>query len=198
MADTIPTILACPKCKAPLPVQSFNTGAMTPCPSCSTILFAAAFPALFRPIEKGSEGEAIVLDDEASCFYHPDKRATIACEACGRFLCDLCHIDLSEQHLCPGCVQNSKSKGRIPAMRKRVVLYDELALALAVWPPVLVFSLPLTCVTAPAAIVTAIIGWKRPGSILPRTKARFVIAIILATLQVLGWIGVLVAMAVTG
>jgi hypothetical protein len=38
------------------------------------------------------------------------------------------------------------------------------------------------------AIYIAIRYWKAPTSILPRTKARFVIALILGVAQVVGWV----------
>ena len=43
--------------------------------------------------------------------------------------------------------------------------------------------------TAPAALGLSIYGWKKPGSITSRRKkVRFVVAGILATLQIGGWI----------
>ena len=55
------------------------------------------------------------------------------------------------------------------------MLYDKIALALAVYPMLLFY---LTFFTAPMAIFVAIRYWKAPASILPRTRIRSVIAIV--------------------
>ena len=56
------------------------------------------------------------------------------------------------------------------------VLWDSIALAVALWPLVLFFwpAAPGSL----AAIFISIRYWKRPGSLVPRTKWRFVAAIL--------------------
>jgi hypothetical protein len=70
-------------------------------------------------------------------------------------------------------------------LENRRVLYDKIALALALYPMLLFY---LTFFTAPMAIFVAIRYWKAPSSILPRTRVRFVIALVLAVFQIAGWI----------
>ena len=53
-----------------------------------------------RGVEPGRSGERILVEGEAACFYHAEKRATVACSACGRFLCALCDLDFSDHHFC--------------------------------------------------------------------------------------------------
>jgi predicted permease len=62
-------------------------------------------------------------------------------------------------------------------------LHDQVALSLALIP--LVFFRAMI-ITAPTAIYPAIRKWYSPSSILPRTKVRFVIAISIGALQILG------------
>jgi hypothetical protein len=71
-------------------------------------------------------------------------------------------------------------------------LYDSMALSLSVL-PMLIF--PFTIITAPIAIYIAIRYWKRPGSILPRTRFRFVLAILIALAQIVGWVALLLRVA---
>src|SRR5215210_4409047 len=178
--------VTCAKCQATLLGVNFNTGALSPCPACGTPLRVEVFPALFRKIERGGAGEALVEGGEASCFYHPQKRAAVACESCGRFLCELCDLHLDNRHLCPNCLASGQKKGRLRNLERERVLYDNIAVSLAVLP---LLMWPFTLVTAPGALYVAIRYWNAPTSILPRrTKLKFVIAILLALAQIVGWI----------
>src|SRR5256885_1956613 len=95
----------CPNCKAPLADSLLNQTDLAPCTSCNSQVRADVFPALVRPIASGPSGEPLVIESEASCFYHPQKKAILPCEGCGRFLCALCDCELHGQHFCPACLQ---------------------------------------------------------------------------------------------
>lgn len=77
-------------------------------------------------------------------------------------------------------------------MVTRRTLYDGVALTLSVAPLLFFF---LTIITAPLAIYMSLRNWNRPGSILPRTKIRFVLAIIFSLVQVAGWGFLFIGMA---
>ena len=70
----------------------------------------------------------MLVDGEASCFYHPAKKAVLPCESCGRFLCAVCDVEMNGQHLCPACLASGKKKGRLKQLENRRTLYDSLAL----------------------------------------------------------------------
>ena len=67
-------------------------------------------------------------------------------------------------------------------------MYDDLALSIAVLPLILIY---FTCITAPIAIYIAIRHWNAPLSVIPRTKVRFLIAIVIASLEIAGWIAII-------
>jgi hypothetical protein len=188
---------ACPGCHAPLPTDVLNAPELRQCPGCHTRLQVHVFPARFRPPATGGAGERILAESEASCFYHPEKRAAVPCDACGRFLCALCDCELQGQHLCPHCLQTGRDQGRLSRLETTRVRYDNVALSLAVL-PLLVFY--LTVVTAPMTVYLVIRHWKTPLSILPCTRIRFVCALMLALLQIGGWIvaGYLVVRGLSG
>jgi hypothetical protein len=52
----------------------------------------------------------------------------------------------------------------------------------------------VTFITAPIAIIVAVRHWNSPPSMIHRTKTRYVVAIILAALQVVGWIFLVIAL----
>ncbi len=183
----------CSQCGMALPAGCLNQPELVPCPGCGAPSQAAVFPALFREAKSGAVGEVIQVDGEAACFFHANKKAVVPCAGCGRFLCALCDCDLNGQHLCPSCLETGKRKGKLKNLENHRTLHDRIALALAVY-PLLIFY--FTLLTAPIALFIAVRYWNAPTSILRRTKARFVAAIVLASLQLVGWgVGIYLAFA---
>ena len=170
----------------------FNRGELAPCPACGAAVRVDVFPALFRPLAPGQAGERLMVEGESSCFYHPQKRAVVPCDNCGRFLCALCDLELNDQHLCPACLEAGSKKGRIASLQHQRMCYDRLALWLAVLP---LFIWPFTLVTAPMALFFAIRHWNSPSSILGGNKVRLVAAMVVAVLQLAGWTLLFYAMA---
>ena len=187
-------LVQCPKCRATLLEGIFNQPEMLPCPACDVPLQVEIFPSLFRKITPGLSGEALMIEGESSCFFHPQKKALLPCDSCGRFLCALCDCQLNGQHFCPACLEIGKTKGRIKSLENQRTLYDNIALSLAVY-PLLVFY--FTLVTAPMTLFVAIRFWRSPLSIVRPGKIRFVVAIILALLQMAGWAMLFIAIATT-
>jgi hypothetical protein len=132
------------------------------CPVCRSGLVIRLMPAFAQPPETIStaSGER-ALEGEAVCFFHPEKRATVACERCGRFLCALCDVPFGGKHLCPSCLDVTK----LPELVNRRVVWGHLAATLGILPLVLFCFYPLYFVTGPAAIFIALWKWKAPGSL---------------------------------
>ena len=176
--------LYCTKCQRELPLFVFRHDEFRPCPSCGVNIFGVIFPALLKESSQSRPGQTLLLDSDASCFYHPQKKAEIACGYCGRFLCALCDVEMEGKHLCPPCIETGKQKGRIKTLENRRTLYDSIALSLSILPLIIFY---FTLFTAPITIYIAIRYWNAPTSILHRGKWRMVLAIVLASSQILGW-----------
>jgi hypothetical protein len=133
-----------------------------------------AFPALYRGIAPTarSSGE-IAMEGDSTCFYHPQKKAAIPCDGCGRFLCALCDIDFNGQHLCSTCLENGTRKKSIQNLEKSRKLNGRHAFVLGL--------LPLF-ITGPVVVYMAIRYWNAPGSMVsPRrwyTRAALVLGIL--------------------
>jgi hypothetical protein len=186
------TAISCTNCRAPLPPHIFNLPGLTPCPTCGVPLQIEIFPALFRRGAQGNAGEALLEETESSCFYHPQKKAVLPCDACGRFLCALCDCEMDGQHLCPACLEAGRTKGKIKNLENQRIIWDKVALGLAVLsfvPPIIYFC----WITAPLAIYFSIRHWNSPLSIVRRTKIRFVLAIILALLEIVAIVAIIIA-----
>ena len=175
-------MLFCSKCHTGLNPEITAKGQPFSCPSCGSMLEILIFPALFRETAPASSGELLIAHDEAGCFFHPHKRAVVSCHICGRFLCALCDIEIRGEHLCPACLESGKKKRKLEHLENRRILYDSIALHLAVW-PALFFLLPVLF-TAPVIIWMVIHYWNAPTSILGRTKIRFVTAFVLASAEI--------------
>jgi uncharacterized RDD family membrane protein YckC len=173
----------CPRCQSSV-MEPTQTGAMR-CGQCATSFQVEVFPALFHRPQTEREAELILVEGESSCFYHVDKRALLPCHGCGRFLCALCDCELNREHFCPSCLEAGAARGKISRLEKRRTKHDSIALSLAVLPMITIY---LTLITAPAALYISIRHWNSPRSIVPRTRIRFVIAIVLALLQIMGWV----------
>jgi hypothetical protein len=158
---------------------------LTPCSACQEPIRADVYPALFRKLAAGRGGTPLQNEKEASCFYHTAKKATAACSSCGRFLCALCDVEFNDRHLCPACLEKGKTQRKIKNLENHRVCYDTVALLIAlisslfIWPTIL---------SAPIVLFMVIRYWNAPGSIIPRSKIRFVLAFGIAGLQIVGWI----------
>lgn len=184
MSATNIAVIECNVCANRILPDQYNTDGFVKCPSCQTDILTAVFPALYKSAEKGSVGDILLDDLDASCFYHADKKAAITCEHCGRFLCNLCHIELREKHLCPGCIHVYKEKGKLQTLDNFRSLHDEEALSWAIFP--LLFW-PVTCITPLVSIYITFRYWNKPSSVIPRSRVRYVWAIIFSLLQIAGW-----------
>lgn len=187
-----PRLVACTKCRAPLPPALYNTPELRACPACGAFAQTEVFPAALRPPGPGAAAETILVEGEASCFYHTEKKAVVPCESCGRFLCALCDLELNGEHICPVCLKAGKQKGKLKQIENRRTLYDSLALATAVYPMIFVWT---SIIGAPIALYIAIRYWKAPSSVVPRGKWRAWLAIIIALLQIGGWTAMFIAIS---
>jgi hypothetical protein len=146
-----------------------------------------AFPALYA--EASTAVSAAAEEGEAACFDHPAKQAIAHCSQCGRFLCALCSVEFRDAVWCPSCLESASTKRKIIHLETHRTLYDSIALALAILPVIAGFWPSI--VGAPAALYVAIRYWRAPGSIVRRTKIRYVAAAVLACVEMAAWAGAL-------
>jgi hypothetical protein len=178
-------MIACPRCRTIMPGQIVNTGSLHPCPECLVKVRADLFNAFNRPVGQTATGDPVQAQGQAECFYHPGKQAVVPCAACGRLLCSLCEVVFDGNSFCMSCLQAGRSKRRIEHLENSRFLYDSLALYLALWPMIFIF---VTLITAPAVIYVVLRYWKAPASLLPRTRYRFILSLLVAIVQMAGWV----------
>jgi hypothetical protein len=190
MAAAIP----CPSCTQPLPDSLWNRPSLALCPTCAKPVRGVTFPARDHRVV-GRAPEQVIIEGEATCFFHADKKAVVPCGHCGRFLCALCDVELNGQHLCATCLESGRRQGQIATLENRRFRWDKAALALAAAPVVVPVFIYFTLLTAPATFAVIAIGWKKPRSILGGGRWRFIVAGILALAEIGAWIAILINLA---
>ncbi len=146
------------------------------------------FPALLAAPAAPAIPES-ALDGEAACFDHPSKRAVAACHLCGRFVCALCSVEFDGQVWCPSCVAAGKGQRQAVYLEPSRTLYDSIALAA---PLVSLIVWPLTLITGPGTLVFSAMRWKRPLSLVRKSRWRFVVASVIGLAETVGWVWLIV------
>lgn len=174
--------VACTNCKAPLPAEDLD-GEFHLCPRCEQLICVHIFPAFTR--EQAAVGaEPVLVEGQASCFYHPHKSAVVTCASCGRFLCALCDVEIGDVHRCPRCLEAGRRRQQLQTLETEHTRYDRIALALTT---LALFFWPITLVTAPAALFLVIRYWNRRSKVLPGSRVAYVVAGLLAIAEMGGW-----------
>ena len=175
----------CARCDSPLPLWELASASAAVCTSCGSRNTVRVFPSLFAAPTTPALPES-ALDGEAACFDHPSKRAVAACQQCGRFVCVLCSVEFNGQVWCPTCVTAGRGQSKAVNLDPSRVLYDSLALTVPLLTSLILF--PFTVITGPGAVVFSIVTWKRPLSLVRKSRWRFVLAVLLGTAETAGWL----------
>jgi len=173
--------VVCGGCAMQVQTANWNAGGAIPCPVCARGVEVVVFPAAMRPVA-GAAPEAIVTGEEASCYNHAANRAVAACDGCGRFLCTLCDIPVSNLRVCPSCFEAGKGGVLDQVRLTERTNFDTIALALVTLPIPLCW---LIIFTTPAALYFAIKHWNDPSPLFPRGKWRQWLTVAIAILQVI-------------
>jgi hypothetical protein len=175
--------ISCTRCRRVIPPDAYNLGRPAPCPACRQLVQVEAYPAILAGPAVGWRSETILTDGQASCFHHARKKAAVACDRCGRFLCSLCATELGQRLLCLDCYKQELSGESVradgPSASRQFTRYDNMALILSV--------LPICGLTALAALFLAIGFWNKRTSVLPQSHVRGALAILLSLGQLVGW-----------
>ena len=185
--------LTCPACGAALGPDGLDDAQEATCPSCHVGLRGQVFRAWWTPTSLGAPSFERAMDGEAVCFFHPANRAALPCDSCGRFLCTVCDMPVGSRHLCPVCLSKGLGKEKLPEIIPRRFLWSRTSLLLGVFPILLaIFLWPVLFVTGGTAMIVALVGWKRPGSLVfGRQRWGAIAGLVLGLIQVAGWVGII-------
>jgi hypothetical protein len=171
----------CPKCREPL-VGMVASGEGY-CGGCATHLEFVLFPARQRakPVARAARS----VEGDATCYFHAQNQAVVACDDCGRYLCSVCELpgEGGAGRYCPSCVAAARKTK--PVKADEIVVYDQAVLMLAALPLLMWF---MTLLTAPLTLALAIYGWRKPRSLVRKGNWRFFVGGLIALLQIGGWV----------
>lgn len=184
------SVARCVFCNALLnPVQLAAAGGQVQCQACKRRSTVLAMPSLLEnraakppppPVDPPAEGEA-------ACFYSPNRRATKECSHCGVLISDIWAAQWGSKSVCLKCLDHLRAKGQDAHFQTKRILWDNVALIMALVPLTVVFWW-VSFITAPAAIFTALWHWNSPRSLVPRSRLRLIIALLLGLAQVGGFV----------
>lgn len=171
--------IRCNNCQLRLPVYEAGSHDIT-CKGCRTVNHVYAYPALWvKPVDAPTQ-TLQAGSEQASCFYHEENLADVACDYCGRFICSLCAIDMGQKILCPGCIEKSdqhEMDSDDVDLLKSYIRYDRKALQMSL--------IPLG-VTAFVALYYIFRYCTKPVSMLSKPKLTWVFATLFALAQLAG------------
>ena len=135
-----------------------------------------------------------VAENEAACFYQEGKGADHACAYSGRFMSELHTVHAGEKTYAFDVLSEFR-KDRVPGpFHDRVIRFDRIGYYVALLPFLIplygILALPLTI---PGAITLAIIASKKRSTVYGNTRGFIIATWVIVGLQVLGVIGVILA-----
>lgn len=174
--------LHCHHCHQRLGLSALNQKGWVACSGCGQLGNYRVYPAYYRA-EVSEKAAPTRLDEQSSCFFHPEKAASLACDGCGRFLCSVCDIPVGKDHLCTRCLQGGKTHPRAAALENERILHDNTTLWLALLVPFLFW--PLIPLTSPYVFYRAIRYFNTPSSLVRSSRWRLILSLLISTGQIL-------------
>src|SRR5580704_14400312 len=134
----MPADLTCPHCSESLAIDLFVAGQPGQCPACHSHVEAYIFPE-FHNNTSDRPGIYLAQEHEAVCYFHARYRAMNPCDNCGRFLCEICAINLGSRQLCAECLSQLRKRRDETGLVHHAALFDNVALFLVTAPVVTLF-----------------------------------------------------------
>ncbi len=177
---------SCVKCGHLIPWHEISLTGNTTCRQCGKEQEITLFSAVYRKLIQTLPQAREALPDEATCFYYPEKQAQYVCALSGRFICEDAATDWDGKKVSLEALLRQRDAEQSKSLKTGAILYDDISLALAVLP---VLFWPLTLFT-PFAVYYFVFRYARrgPTSIVRKSRWRYLVAFIVATLQLAFWI----------
>lgn len=176
----------CRNCFSIIGPEQLNRPGWVACGDCGHRGAYWLFPAYYLASQRGSAAVARA-EGQSSCFFHPEKLASVVCDGCGRFLCTVCDVSMGKAHFCTACLQTKDKQSGVSRIENERVLHANLTLTLALLAPILFW--PITPFSAPYALYRSIRYFRTPSSLVEQGRWRLYLAMLAASGQVLLMVG---------
>lgn len=143
--------------------------------------YVRLFPAVIRS-KDAVRAEVALEGGQSTCFFHPKLPATALCDVSGRMICDLCKTDWEGRTISFEALQSLLAEGGSVKQERSRKKWDDIAMGLVLFP---VLFAPIVVLTAPIALGICLVKWRKgPTSILRRSRWRYVVAALLALVEI--------------
>ena len=172
--------LQCPTCRNNLSLDQSANRVSEDCPVCRSEVRITIFPRFYQEPPK-QINSPLASEDEAVCSFYPELRAEKVCDVCGCLMSQKASAKWGDKDYCLPCLYRLREEEKDAAFVARARLYDNRALAMVTW-----FA-PLSLFTAPVALFLLLRHGKGNQSFVPRSAARWWLALLLSSAWILLW-----------
>jgi len=172
------------------------------CTYCATRQRQYIYPAFAH--DNGPTPSTPLPEDGASCYFHEGAAAATLCDDCGRYLCELCTLDIPmpasappnfPARICPSCFENRVNEEtreqQWDLFRSRYPRYDAIAAFLILIPVVFVPLILFTIVTIPMAIYIVIRNWRTCHTPVKHLRGSMLAVLALALFGLTIWLSII-------
>jgi DNA-directed RNA polymerase subunit M/transcription elongation factor TFIIS len=176
---------SCVKCGHLIPWSAVSIENETICRKCGKLQDITLFSAIYRRLVENAPQAREALPEEATCFYYPEKRAQYVCSLSGRFICEDAATDWEGKKVSIEALLRLKKEENADSLKTSAVLYDDIALSVAIFPLII---WPLTIFTPAIVYYYVFRYWgKGPTGLMRKSRWRYLVAFLIATLQWVFW-----------
>ncbi len=161
---------------------------------------------LFNPIAPAFASPELAMSDDATCVYHPQKKAVTVCQGTGNFICSLCAVEIKGKTYSVQYLENPAGKKvaddwitRYLPRPDRVVSNILVALFIPYADMVVIILFPLWALYGYAQCAK-IAKMRRENPLYHDLvgKGRIVIGVVLLSLVLVGWLILAVTLLADG
>jgi len=181
------SLIHCPQCRGALKVTRYSERIDERCPVCGVEVELLVFPRLFGSPPPPLSPAA--TEAGAVCAFFPGLKAVKVCDECGCLLSEKAAVAWGGGDYCLPCLHRLREERKSTDFVARASLHDHRALALVTW------LAPFTLFTAPLAVFLLMRYRKDRTTFVPRGKARWWTAMVLALAWIALWSALLLALA---
>ena len=167
----------CARCDSPLPLWELASADAAVCTSCGSRNTVRVFPALFAAPSAPALPES-ALDGEAACFDHPVQTRRGGLPPVRPIRVPAVLRGIRRQGLVPFLRRRRQGQSKAIRLEPSRMLYDSIALAVPLVS--LICSGRITLITGAGTLVFSAMTWRRPLSLVRRSRWRFVVAMLVA------------------
>jgi hypothetical protein len=181
-------ILSC--CNASVKTHEPSAGKPQHCLYCNNYYQISYLPQQFHQ-SQAKQLQTISAEASIPCYYDEKLTAKYTCQACGVHMSEAWSATWGNQIICLKCLEHQLQNPESSHFVQSLTRYDRIALIYALLPIIIFPFIIFSILIAPCVLFTYFKYRKTTTSLVANTKRNWIIAFTLATLQIMGWLVVI-------